>query len=144
MFAQSIIALFLFSASIVCQARELVFSSKATGFPSLNYSAIEISNTETTSSVSIPGFANRSAAASRWMMCVYTNLALIRHKQYWTAVYPQHGDTVLVGFPDSASADELSKLGAEFVGNTALKQVLAVGKMEGFCRSAGYKFKYLQ
>jgi len=76
------------------------------------------------------------------MMCVYTNIAMMRHKKYWTAVYPRNGDIVLVGFPESDNVDELEKLGPEFKGEYELKKILPAEKMLYFCVHLGYKFKY--
>jgi len=76
------------------------------------------------------------------MMCVYTNIAMMRHKQYWTAVYPREGDSVLLGFPSSDNVDDLGKLGPEFSGDYQLKKILPVEKMLYFCVHSGYKFKY--
>lgn len=139
---KSILTLALLAISTVSSAGEIQFLPKETGFPNLEYSAKELSSTDLTSSLEIPGFATRSAEASRWMMCVYTNIALMRHKKYWTAVYPRNGDTVLVGFPDSDSVDELGKLGPEFKGDHGLNVIVPVEKMLYFCVHSGYKFKY--
>lgn len=56
------------------------------------------------------------------MMCVYTNIAMMRHKKYWTAIYPRNGENVLVGFPESDNIDDLGKLGPEFKGDYELKK----------------------
>lgn len=52
------------------------------------------------------GFHNRSAAASRWLMCAYTAMAIDRGFKYWVVAYPQEPNEVLVvGFPATLTED---------------------------------------
>jgi hypothetical protein len=140
---KSILAVALLVISTAASAEEIQFLPNETGFPNLKYSVKELSNTDATSSLEIPGFATRSAEASRWMMCVYTNIALMRHKRYWTVAYPRNGNVVLVGFPDSDNVAELGKLGPEFKGDHGFNAIAPSEKMLYFCVQAGYKFKYV-
>ena len=140
---KSILTLVLLTISTISSAEVIQFLPKETGFSNLDYTVKELSNTDATSILEIPGFATRSAEASRWMMCVYTNIAMMRHKKYWTTVYPQNGDKVLVGFPESDNNDDLEKLGPEFNSEFATKKILPVEKMLYFCVHLGYKFKYV-
>jgi len=124
-------------------AESIEFGTKETGFQNLDYSAKEIFYTDKLSIVHISGFKNRSAVASRWMMCVYTNIALVRHKKFWIAAYPTDAsDNVSIGFPESESQEDSGKLGKEFIGEHALK-TMPVEKMLLFCVKTGYKFKYV-
>lgn len=136
------LALICLVISAAAHAEDVQFLAKETGFPNLEYSVKETANTESTSRLQIPGFLTRSAEASRWMMCVYTNIALMRHHPYWTAVYPQQGDSVLIGFPKSDNVAELGNLGPEFSGDYQPKAIAPVEKMTYFCAQIGYKFKY--
>lgn len=123
-------------------AEEIEFNAKETGFLNLDYSAKEISHTDRISILNIRGFNNRSAEASRWMMCVYTNIALMRHQRFWIAAYPTDAsDNVSIGFPESESQEDSGKLGKEFTGDRALK-TMPVEKMLLFCVKTGYRFKY--
>lgn len=139
---KSILALVLLMISTLSSAGEIQFLTTETGFSNLQYSVKELSKTDGTSRLEIPGFATRSSDASRWMMCVYTNIALLRHKSFWTAVYPRNGDIVVVGFPESDSVNEMEKLGPEFIGEHGFNAIVPVEKMLYFCVHAGYKFKY--
>lgn len=146
MFTRSLFTLCLLSTAVLAQAQaqEHVFVAKDTGFPSSAYVVTEIAHTPTTVSVSIPGFEKRSAPESRWMMCVYTNLAMIYHHPYWATVYPQDGgDTVLVGFPAADTEESRQALGPEFLGPHALKNVVGIDLMMIFCAKIGYKFQYV-
>lgn len=140
---QSILAVALLTISTISSADEIQFLARETGFPHLDYSAKELKHTDVTSTLEIPGFAERSAEASRWMMCVYTNMALMRNKRYWTAAYPRSGNNVVVGFPESENTDDLEKLGPDFKGDYGLKKILAIDKMLYFCTHIGYRFKYV-
>lgn len=76
--------------------------------------------------LSIPGFHNRSAAGSRWLMCAYNDLAAKRGYQYWTAIYPESEDgEVVVGFSNSASADPSVILGSDYAKSRAIPDKLA-------------------
>ena len=140
---KNLILIVIASLGISCaHAESIEFSAKETGFLNLDYSAKELSYTDKISVLNIPGFNNRSAEASRWMMCVYTNIALMRHQKYWIAAYPTDAsDNVSIGFPESENPEDSGKLGKEFIGDHALK-IMPVDKMLMFCVKAGYKFKY--
>jgi hypothetical protein len=116
-------------------AQELYrITSKEMGFPSLDYTVTEIKRTDRLSVLNIPGFHKRSAAASRWMICVYTDLAQKRGFEYWTVVYPEPpNEEVIVGFPNSLNEDIASTLGPKFGGKSVLPTV-PVMKMIPFCK----------
>jgi hypothetical protein len=143
MLLKAIVAIGLSTAFSASFAQGLQFSPQGTGFPSLDNSVTEIARTDSISTLEIPGFQDRSALGSRWMMCVYTNLAMIRHKNFLVTAYLREGDTVRLGFPESKDSDELEKLGPEFLGLDAPKQIMSVATMRIFCSQLGYKFVYL-
>jgi hypothetical protein len=117
-------------------AQELYkITTKETGFLSLDYTVTEIKRAERFSVLRIPGFHKRSALASRWMMCVYTDLAQRRGFQYWTVVYPEPpSEDVIVGFPHSENEDIVRTLGPQF-GTTKAMPTMPVQKMVLFCNS---------
>lgn len=103
------------------------------GFSFLDYTVIEIKRTDRLSVLHIPGFHKRSAAASRWMMCVYTDLAQKRGFNYWAVVYPDiSNEDIIVGFPNSQDEDIAQTLGPEFGSKYALPTA-SVQKMIMFC-----------
>jgi len=110
-------------------------TSKEMGFSSLDYSATEIKRAERLSVLRIPGFHQRPAAASRWMMCVYTDLAQKRGFKYWSVVYPDlSSEDLIVGFPNSQTEDVARTLGPEF-GTKNVLPTMSVQKMILFCES---------
>lgn len=103
------------------------------GFSSLDYTVTEIKRTDRLSVLRIPGFHKRTAAASRWMMCVYTDLAIKRGFKFWSVVYPEaQSEDLIVGFPQSENEDIARTLGPEFGTKYALT-VTSVQKMSMFC-----------
>jgi hypothetical protein len=125
---------FIIMCTTDATAQELYSTStKDMGFQSIDYTASEIKRTDRQSVLRIPGFNTRSAAASRWMMCVCTDLALKRGFKYWTVVYPEPpSEDVLVGFPNSPNEKVVETLGPEFGSRNALP-ITSVEKMVWFC-----------
>jgi hypothetical protein len=144
---RTLFTLGLLATAGLAQAQDHVFAAQETGLPGSSYVVSETGHASimaTAVTVSIPAFEKRSARESRWMMCVYTNLALIYHRPYWAAVYPQEGgDTVTIGFPASNKPEDLQALGPEFVGPRSLKNIMSVETMKIFCGKMGYQYKYL-
>ena len=130
------IAMLIFISMFIgeASAQELYsFRAKDMGFRSLDNTASEIKRTDRQSVLRIPGFHTRSAAASRWMMCVYTDLALKRGFKYWTVVYPKPpSEDVRVGFPNSQNENVVETLGPEF-GSRDVLPIAPVAKMVWFC-----------
>ncbi len=120
--------------SVVVFAQDLYkITSQQMGFSFLDYTVIEIKRTDRLSVLHIPGFHKRSAAASRWMMCVYTDLAQKRGFNYWAVVYPDiSNEDIIVGFPNSQDEDIAQTLGPEFGSKYALPTA-SVQKMIMFC-----------
>jgi len=104
-------------------------TAKEMGFSSLDYTVTEIKRTDRLSVLHIPGFHKRTAAASRWMMCVYTDLAQKRGFEYWAVVYPDlPNEDLMVGFPNSKNEDIAHTLGPEF-GTKNVLPSMSVEKM---------------
>lgn len=95
-------------------------SAKDQGLP-FDLVATETKREPTKSYLSVPGFHKRSAAGSRWLMCVYTDLAIKRGFKYWTTVYPDDSsETIVVGFYHSADANIPEALGKDYVASRAM------------------------
>ena len=90
-------------------------SSKAHGAP-FDLVVTEIKREETNSQLSVSGFHNRTAPGSRWLMCVYTELAIMRGFKYWSVMYPAEGsETLIVGFSNSATTSPKDVIGPQYV-----------------------------
>lgn len=62
----------------------------------------EIGRTDGTSRLRVPGVHARTAAQSRWLTCMYTELAVLRGFAYWDAGYPdENQDLVELQFSGS-------------------------------------------
>ncbi len=95
--------------------------SRDMGIHAFDLSVTETKRTDRTSVLNVPGFHARTAQGSRWLMCVYTDLALKRGFRWWTVVYPNApSEEVLVGFLKAESESPTQTLGAEFEGKNVL------------------------
>ena len=85
------------------------------GIKDFDLTVTETKRAARTSVLHVPGFQKRSAAGSRWLMCVYTDLTIQRGFKFWMVVYPeQPGEDLLVGFPQSEDEKCSETLGKEF------------------------------
>lgn len=111
-------------------------SSKAQGAP-FDLLATETQRLPSKSYLSVPGFHGRSAPASRWLMCVYTALAVQRGFSHWFVVYPAEGsDRVVLAFSNSPTASPLELLEADYVKERAIGNAMVpVEKMAMLCGS---------
>ena len=76
----------------------------------------EIKREPRTSTLSVPGFHNRTAAGSRWLMCMYNELAIKRGFNYWTVIYPlEPVDVFPIAFYQSESEDVAKLFGEAFI-----------------------------
>jgi hypothetical protein len=102
------IGILLLVISLSASAGELLtISSKAKGISAFEFEVKEVARKSNSSELLIANFQNRSAAASRWMMCAYTEIAIKRGFSFWAALYDDHsGDKVVVVFPSSESLDD--------------------------------------
>ncbi len=107
-------------------------SSKERGITVFDFEVIETERNEHFSILEIPNFQSRSARASRWMMCIYTELAIARNAEYWTSIYTDDsGDKVTVVLPKTHSTNDSAFTGVDTLG-TGLN-VMSVSKMKAFC-----------
>lgn len=115
-------------------------STKEQGITAFVVEAKEIKREKSKSILRVPGFHDRSAAASRWLMCAYTDLAIKRGFKYWIVVYPDMGsEDIIVAFPDSLNDKLVDKFGPEFSSDNTVPEIPAsVEKMARFC---GMKIK---
>ena len=89
--------------------------SRDAGYKSFDLTATEVKRGDRTSVLRVPGFHSRTGAASRWLMCVYTDLAVQRGFKFWTVVYPQPpSEDLIVGFPRTQDEKVATTLGKEF------------------------------
>lgn len=108
-------------------------SSREMGITQFEFTVTEIKREPRISTLKIPGFQDRSAAASRWMMCAYTDLAIKRGFKFWAALYPQDSsDEIHLGFPNSENEDLTKTLGEKFT-----KESVVVSSVATFSRMCG-------
>ena len=89
-------------------------SSKAQGAP-FDLVVTETKREPSKSFLSVPGFHKRTAPGSRWLMCVYTDLAVRRGFSHWIVVYPPENSEVLaVGFSNLPNTSVKELLGEDF------------------------------
>lgn len=123
----------LLGLSVACQEPLYDVRAGDMGFQGINLSAAETKRGARTSVLKVPGFHQRSAAASRWLMCVYTDLAIRRGFKYWTVVYPDPpGEDLLIGFPASQDENCAETLGGEFSDGSRLP-TMPVERMSVIC-----------
>ena len=123
-----------FSSRSVALAEEDLYSASSPGIGSTpsNFTITEIKREPRISTLKIPGFRDRSAGASRWMMCAYTDLAIKRGFKYWAALYPtDSSDIIQLGFLNSKDEEIKTVLGSQFTGDGVI--VSAVGDFAAFC-----------
>jgi len=108
-------------------------SSREMGISQFDFTVTEIKRESRISTLKIPGFEDRSAAASRWMMCAYNDLAIKRGFKFWAALYPQDSsDEIQLGFPNSENEDLTKTLGTKFN-----KESVVVSSVAKFARMCG-------
>ena len=108
---QSLLTLFFvavtFSASNSYANADFSVSSKNRGIAAFDFKVTEIQRGKSFSILSIPKFQTRSASASRWMMCIYTELAIARGFDYWSSIYnDDSGDNLVIVFPKTNSISD--------------------------------------
>ena len=107
--------------------------SRDAGITSFDLTVTETKRAPRTSILNVPGFHSRSAQGSRWLMCVYTDLASKRGFKYWAVVYPERpSEDLIVGFPTSEAENMSETLGPEFGSKNVLPPI-SVGKMNSLC-----------
>ncbi len=133
-----LVGLFLSAFSFASVAEELyVVSSREMGISQFDFTVTEIKRGTRTSLLSIPSFHERSAAASRWMMCAYTDLAVKRGFEYWASIYPDSGnEEVLLLFPETESSSD-----AVFEQENIAQDDRQVSRVAVFARFCGIKLQ---
>lgn len=126
--------LILFSISTTSAFAEEAFSvsSRDRGITAFDYVVTEVEQREGISVLDIPKFQERSAQASRWMMCVYTELAMSKNAKYRSSIYTDNsGDKVTIVFPQSDSLQDKAFTGVDFLGTQPT--IAPVARFKGFC-----------
>ena len=117
-------------------AQDALFSanSKARGAP-FEISISETQREATKSVLSVPGFHARSAPASRWLMCGFTELAIQRGFEFWSVMYPAEGSELLIlGLSNSSKALPKDLMGDDYVAERVLGNgMVPVEKFVKFC-----------
>jgi len=86
----------------------------------------EIKREPNKSYISVPGFNDRTAPEARWLMCVYTDLALKRGFSYWTVVYPPaNSDILVIGLTNTPIITVEGLLGKDYDNERILGGTLA-------------------
>jgi hypothetical protein len=109
-------------------------STKEMGITAFDYTVTEIERADHYSVVRIRGFHDRSAPVSRWMMCVYAELAQERGAQFYTAIFPDSpSEDIIIVFPYSQNEDIRQTLGPVFRSENAMP-IMPVQQMLLFCK----------
>ena len=102
------------STAIYAESNMYSVSSKSHGMP-FDLVVTEIKREPNKSYLSVPGFNDRTAAGSRWLMCAYTDLVVKRGFSYWTVVYPPaDSDVLVVGLTNSPIITVKGLLGEDY------------------------------
>ncbi|WP_334022381.1 hypothetical protein [Alteromonas sp. S015] len=129
----SIVFLTIFGISFSSSAEKLFsVSSSERGITAFDFKVTEVKRAEDFSVLKIPGFQTRSASASRWMMCVYTELAILRDKEMWASIYTDNsGDDITIVFPESSAINDPAFKNVDLLGTQP--QVTPVNTFKKFC-----------
>ena len=116
------------------QASPYSISSKAQGAP-FDLVATEIKRDDQKSYLKVLGFQTRTAPGARWLMCVYTDLAIKRGFSNWSVIYPEEKDDVLVvAFSNASGASPKEIFGAEYQQERVLgNNMMPTSKMMALC-----------
>lgn len=109
-------------------------SSRAQG-ADFDLTVTEIKREPYKSYLRVPGFHERTAAGSRWLMCAYTDLAISRGYSHWTVMYPAEGeDLVIVALAQTRLSTAKSLLGSDYDESRVLgKELTPVDNFRAFC-----------
>jgi hypothetical protein len=115
-----VVCALLLTQPALAQSSLYTVSSKAQG-ATFDLVVTETKREPTKSFLSVPGFHERTAPGSRWLMCAYTDLAVKRGFSHWVVIYPPEDNEVLViGFSNSPNASVEELLGEDFNKERAL------------------------
>lgn len=99
----------------------------------------EIRREANKSFLSVPGFHDRTARAARWLMCVYTDLALKRGFSYRAVTYPPPGeDVIVVGLTNSPTVSPRELLGEDYNEHTLGETTMPIEKTFPMCGFGRY------
>jgi len=85
----------------------------------------------------VRGFHARTEVGTRWLMCMFNTLAILRGFEYWTAVYPEGTDeTVLIGFPNGPR-DLMAETDPRFASPRAIGVVAPIERGVRLCKRVG-------
>jgi hypothetical protein len=133
---KSLLTLFLFTATLSAVSSyansDFSVSSKNRGIADFDFTVTEIERNESYSTLSVPKFQTRSASASRWMMCVYTELAIARGFDYWSSIYTDNsGDNLIIVFPKTSSISDPAFSNMDLLGTEP--SISPVSTFKRFC-----------
>ena len=104
----------LIAQPVLGQSTLYSVSAKAQGAP-FDLVVTEIKREPNKSFLSVPGFHSRTAPGSRWLMCVFTDLAVKRGFSHWVVVYPpENKEVVVLGLSNSPNSSVKELLGTDF------------------------------
>ena len=116
-------------------------SAKSKGLP-FEMKVSETRRTPVKSYLKVPGFNERTAVQARWIMCVFTDLAMKRGFKFWTVVYPPKipgPDQLVLAFSNSERSSPKELLGPDFAADRILgAEMNSVVVFQSFCKSAGF------
>jgi len=103
-----VIGIMILVTGFYSNAEELLtISAKEKGISEFDFEVKEVTRNNNSSILKVVKFQDRSAAASRWMMCAYSEIAQKRGFSFWAALYDDNsGDEVIVVFPSSKSLED--------------------------------------
>jgi len=114
---RGIVAILASCTSLTCIAAEPLYVARARDHgASFDLILSETKREPSRSMLSVPGFHSRTAAGSRWLMCMYNDLAAKRGFAYWTVIYPEEPVEVFpIALYQTESEDVGKLLGRSYV-----------------------------
>lgn len=105
-----------------------------TGRSDLDLEIVEVRREPRVSVLRVRGLHARSTAGSRWLMCMFNTIAVLRGFDHWTAVYPEApSEDVLLGFP-SGPSDRMAAIDPRFGTRWALGVTAPIERGIRLCR----------
>ncbi len=129
-----LILLAMYSSLSIAQTSNGLFTaySQKRGISAFNMEVKEVEVGKRFSVLDIPNFQGRTAQASRWLMCVYTELAIMRNAAYWASIYDENsGDKVTLVFPKVNALTDPAFSGVDQMG--VQPQIMLVETFKPFC-----------
>lgn len=83
-----------------------------------NFKITEIDRKEKMTTLKVEGFHKRTASCSRWLMCLYSQLAVQRGSKYVVMAYPSaSSENVAIGFPATSTENVVETIDPIFSKN---------------------------